>query len=68
MPDYHHLRCYEHIKLMLTEGCSNTDMRLWAARPKNVGPSQQLPNLPPQGLLSVYEAEYSIILPTVKNQ
>jgi len=72
MPDYHQLHCYEHIKLMFIEGCTNTNMRLWAACPKNAGPTQpitqQLPNLCPQGLLSVYEAEKSMELPTVKNQ
>ena len=58
IPDYHPLHCHEHIKLMLTEGCSNTDMRLWTACPKNVGSTQPLTqwllNLSPQGLLSVY--------------
>jgi hypothetical protein len=64
-PDYHPLHCYEHIKFMLTEGCSNTDMRVWTACPKNVGPTQPLTqwllNLSPQGLLLMYAAEHSIL-------
>jgi len=42
MPDYHRLHCYEHIKLMLTEGCSNTNMRYGLHVQRMLGPLSPL--------------------------